>query len=169
MRPACLGVSTPSSLACGTPRNNRFVPKRRVEEPRRAARVAMIATRIIHSRETIMPRGDKSSYTDKQKRQAEHIEEGYEDRGVPEKEAERRGWATVNKETGGGNKSGSGRGVPDTDVSAKRGGRIGGPRGGKASASRPAAARSRSAKKAAATRKRQATKRSSVRKARTKT
>jgi plasmid stabilization system protein ParE len=111
-----------------------------------------------------MPRGDKSSYTDKQKRQAEHIEEGYEHRGVGRKEAERRAWATVNKETGGGNKSGSGRGVPDTNVSAKRGGRIGGPRGGKAAASRPAAARSSSAKKAAASRKRHATKRSSVRK-----
>src|SRR6476659_1248282 len=111
-----------------------------------------------------MPRGDKSAYTDKQKRQAEHIEEGYEHRGVRKKEAERRAWATVNKETGGGNKSGSGRGVPDTKVSAKRGGRIGGPRGGKASASRPAAARSRSAKKAAATRKRKAAARSSARK-----
>jgi len=51
-----------------------------------------------------MPRGDKSAYTDKQKRQAEHIEEGYESRGVPEGEAERRAWATVNKETGGGKK-----------------------------------------------------------------
>jgi plasmid stabilization system protein ParE len=112
-----------------------------------------------------MPRGDKSSYTNKQKRQAEHIEEGYEDRGVAKKEAERRAWATVNKETGGGNKAGSGRGVPDTNVSSKRGGRIGGPRGGKASASRPAAARSRSAKKAAATRKRQATRKSGTRKA----
>ena len=112
-----------------------------------------------------MPRGDKSSYTDKQKRQAEHIEEGYEHRGVAEKEAERRAWATVNKETGGGNKSGSGRGTPDTNVSSKRGGRIGGPRGGKASARRPAAARSRSTKKAAATRKRQAVKRSGTRKA----
>jgi hypothetical protein len=111
-----------------------------------------------------MPRGDKSSYTDKQKRMAEHIEEGYEKRGLPEKEAERRAWATVNKETGGGNKSGSGRGVPDTNVSAKKGGRIGGPRGGKASASRSAAARSRSAKKAAATRKRHVTKRSAARK-----
>src|SRR5712672_640116 len=111
-----------------------------------------------------MPRGDKSSYTDKQKRMAEHIEEGYEARGTPEKEAERRAWATVNKETGGGNKSGSGRGVPDTNVSAKKGGRIGGPRGGKASASRPAAARSRSAKKAAATRKRNVAKRSAARK-----
>ena len=112
-----------------------------------------------------MPRGDKSSYSDKQKRKAEHIEEGYEDRGVAKQEAERRAWATVNKETGGGNKSGSGRDVPDSNVSSKRGGRIGGPRGGKASASRPAAARSRSAKKAAATRKRQATKKSSARKA----
>ena len=57
-----------------------------------------------------MPRGDKSAYTDKQKRQAEHIEEGYEKRGVSEDEAERRAWATVNKESGGGKKSGSGRG-----------------------------------------------------------
>src|ERR1700741_2295300 len=97
-----------------------------------------------------MPRGDKSKYTDKQKRKARHIEEGYEERGVPEDEAERRAWATVNKETGGGNKSGSGRGVPDTNVSAKKGGRI----GGKASARRPAAARAASARKAAATRKR---------------
>jgi plasmid stabilization system protein ParE len=103
-----------------------------------------------------MPRGDKSSYTDKQKRQAEHIEQGYEGRGVGRKEAERRAWATVNKETGGGNKSGSGRGVPSTNVSSKR--------GGKASASRPAAARSRSAKKAAATRKRNAAVRSGTRK-----
>jgi plasmid stabilization system protein ParE len=107
-----------------------------------------------------MPRGDKSTYSNKQKRQAEHIEEDYEHRGVDRKEAERRAWATVNKETGGGKKSGSGRGVRRTNVSSKRGGKIGGPRGGKASASRPASARSRSAKKAAATRKRQATKRS---------
>jgi len=56
-----------------------------------------------------MPRGDKSSYTSKQKRQAEHIEEGYEKRGTSKKEAERRAWATVNKESGGGKKSGSGR------------------------------------------------------------
>jgi plasmid stabilization system protein ParE len=111
-----------------------------------------------------MPRGDKSSYTSKQKRKAEHIEEGYEKRGVSKDEAERRAWATVNKETGGGNKSGSGRGVKDTNVSAKRGGRIGGPRGGKAAASRPAAARSRSAKKAAATRKRKTAAKSSARK-----
>jgi hypothetical protein len=97
-----------------------------------------------------MPRGDKSKYTDKQKRKARHIEKGYEASGVPEGEAERRAWATVNKETGGGNKSGSGRGVPDTKVSSRKGGRI----GGKKSASRPAAARSASARKAAATRKR---------------
>jgi hypothetical protein len=50
----------------------------------------------------LMPRGDKSSYTDKQKRQAEHIEKGYEEKGVPKKEAEKRAWATVNKQTGGG-------------------------------------------------------------------
>jgi plasmid stabilization system protein ParE len=97
-----------------------------------------------------MARGDKSKYTGKQKRKAEHIAEGYEDRGVPVREAKRRAWATVNKETGGGNKSGSGRGVPDTNVASKKGGRL----GGTASASRPAAARSASAKKAAATRQR---------------
>jgi hypothetical protein len=97
-----------------------------------------------------MPRGDKSKYTNKQKRKAQHIEEGYEARGVPEDEAERRAWATVNKESGGGNKSGSGRGVRDTHVAARKGGRI----GGKAAASRPSAARSASAKKAAQTRKR---------------
>jgi plasmid stabilization system protein ParE len=56
-----------------------------------------------------MPRGDKSAYTDKQKRQAEHIEEGYEKRGLSEEEAERRAWATVNKTDGGGKQSGSGR------------------------------------------------------------
>jgi len=109
-----------------------------------------------------MPRGDKSSYTDKQKRKAEHIEEGYEDRGVTKKEAERRAWATVNKESGGGNKSGSGRGVRDTNVSARKGGRIGGERGGQAAARRPAAARSASAKKAAATRKRHSATRSTA-------
>lgn len=70
-----------------------------------------------------MPRGDKSSYTDKQKRKAQHIEEGYEDRGVPKGEAERRAWATVNKESGGGKLSGSGRGKKETHVSSSRGGR----------------------------------------------
>jgi plasmid stabilization system protein ParE len=99
-----------------------------------------------------MPQGDKSAYTDKQKRQARKIEEGYEDRGVPEDEAERRAWATVNKMTGGGKKSGSGRGKKINRAPAKKGGR----KGGAASAARPKAARSRSAKKAAATRKRRA-------------
>jgi plasmid stabilization system protein ParE len=76
-----------------------------------------------------MPRGDKSSYTSKQKRKAEHIEESYEKRGTSAKEAARRAWATVNKESGGGKK------------------------GGAASARRSASARSASAKRAAATRK----------------
>ena len=70
-----------------------------------------------------MPRGDKSSYTDKQKRQAEHIEEGYEDKGVSKKESERRAWATVNKETGGGKKSGSGRGKKSNKSSSSKGGK----------------------------------------------
>lgn len=56
-----------------------------------------------------MPKGDKSAYTDKQKRKAEHIEEGYEKKGVSETEAEKRAWATVNRQDGGGKKSGSGR------------------------------------------------------------
>lgn len=97
-----------------------------------------------------MPRGDKSTYTGKQKRQAEHIEAGYEARGVPEDEAAARAWATVNRQTGGGNKSGSGRGQPDTTVSAERGGRI----GGKAAASRTPEQRSAAARKGAETRRR---------------
>ncbi|MES2521358.1 MAG: hypothetical protein V4617_01580 [Gemmatimonadota bacterium] len=56
-----------------------------------------------------MPQGDKSAYTDKQKRKAEHIEEGYEARGTPPEEAERRAWATVNKQDGGGKQAGSAR------------------------------------------------------------
>lgn len=55
-----------------------------------------------------MTRGSKDAYTDKQKRKAEHIEEGYEERGVSHKTAERIAWSTVNKEDGGGKKSGSG-------------------------------------------------------------
>jgi plasmid stabilization system protein ParE len=99
-----------------------------------------------------MPRGEKSKYTDKQERKADHIATSYERRGVSEEEAERRAWATVNRETGGGNKSGSGRGRPDTQLASRKGGRL----GGKASAARPAAQRSAAAKKAAATRKRAA-------------
>jgi hypothetical protein len=99
-----------------------------------------------------MPRGDKSSYTNRQKRMAAHIEKGYERRGVPEDEAERRAWATVNAETHGGKKSGSGRGKKENHAPARKGGKL----GGKAAAKRPPADRSRSAKKAARTRKRRA-------------
>jgi hypothetical protein len=96
-----------------------------------------------------MPKGDKSKYSDKQKRKAEHIEESYEKRGTPESVAKARAWATVNKESGGGNKSGSGKGKADTHVSSKKGGK----KGGAASSARTAEERSASAKKAAATRK----------------
>ncbi len=73
-----------------------------------------------------MARGDKSSYTDKQKRRAEHIAEGYEDSGVSKKEAKSRAWATVNKESGGGKKSGSGRGKEENRSASRKGGRKGG-------------------------------------------
>jgi hypothetical protein len=73
-----------------------------------------------------MPRGDKSSYSNKQKLPAEHIEEGYEDRGVSKKEAKSRAWATVNKESGGGKKSGSGRGKKESHSSSRKGGKKGG-------------------------------------------
>ena len=95
-----------------------------------------------------MTQGSKDKYTDKQKRKAEHIEEGYEDRGVPKKEAEARAWATVNKESGGGNKSGSGRGKQDTHVSSAR--------GGKAHKSGSAEQRSAAARKGWDTRRRNA-------------
>lgn len=98
-----------------------------------------------------MPRGDKSKYTDKQIRKAEDIESSYESRGVPAKEAERRAWATVNKDDGGGKKpGGSGRGKDTGHPAAHRGGAL----GGAASAARPASERTASAKKAGATRKR---------------
>jgi plasmid stabilization system protein ParE len=96
-----------------------------------------------------MPRGDKSSYTDKQKRQAEHIEEGYEKRGTSKREAERRAWATVNKETGGGKKSGSGRGEAEDHSPSRKGGR-------KGAATQSHATRVRAGKKAARTRARRA-------------
>jgi plasmid stabilization system protein ParE len=100
-----------------------------------------------------MPRGDKSKYTDKQERKADHIEKSYESRGVSTKEAERRAWATVNKDDRGGKRGGgSGRGKSTGHPAAHRGGRI----GGAASAKRSAASRSAAAKKAAATRKRNA-------------
>ena len=96
-----------------------------------------------------MPRGDKSSYTAKQRRKAEHIEEGYEKRGASKKVAERRAWATVNKESGGGKKSGSGRGKTESRASSRAGGRKGG-------SSQSTEARSRAAKKGWATRRRRA-------------
>jgi hypothetical protein len=70
-----------------------------------------------------MPQGSKSTYTGKQKRQAEYIEKGYEKRGISNKEAERRAWATVNKETKGGKKSASGRGKKTSRSSSRKGGR----------------------------------------------
>jgi hypothetical protein len=94
-----------------------------------------------------MPRGDKGAYSDKQKRQAEHIEEGYESRGVPEGEAERRAWATVNAMTHGGKKAGSGRGRSENHEPARKGGRIGGH-------SVSSSTRSRAAKKGWETRRR---------------
>lgn len=101
-----------------------------------------------------MPRGDKSKYTEKQKRKAEHIEEGYRDRGLSEKEAERRAWATVNATDRGGKKpGGSGRGKTTNKEPSRKGGK----KGGAASAARSKAARSASAKKAARTRARRAT------------
>ena len=100
-----------------------------------------------------MPRGDKSKYTRKQQRKADHIAEGYEKRGVSAKESERRAWATVNKDDRGGKrKGGSGRGARSSHPAAHKGGRL----GGSASAARPAAARSAAARKAARTRKRRA-------------
>ena len=90
-----------------------------------------------------MPRGDKSSYTDKQKRRAEHIEEGYEKRGVSKNEAERRAWATVNKETGGGKKSGSGRGKKGNKSASKKGGKKGGKKAAKKSSSRKSTSKKR--------------------------
>lgn len=97
-----------------------------------------------------MPQGDKSKYTDKQKRRAEHIEEGYEKKGVAKKEAERRAWATVNAISGGGKKSGSGRGKKENPGPSKKGGK----KGGAAAAKRSPAQRSASARKAARSRAR---------------
>lgn len=79
-----------------------------------------------------MPRGSKDTYTEKQKRKAEHIEDSYEAKGVSKDEAEARAWATVNKQSGGGEKrGGSGR---ETSAGSKQ------------------AARQSSARRAAATR-----------------
>ena len=99
-----------------------------------------------------MPQGDKSKYTDKQDRKADHIAESYEKRGVPEKEAERRAWATVNKDDGGGKKSGSGRGAHTGHPAAHKGGEA----GGKAAADGPLRTDRLPPKKAPPTRKRNA-------------
>src|SRR6185369_1759099 len=106
----CTRASTRSWRVCATPRRHSERPADpKPSEPLRQVCVALFWQSQQRGRSN-MPRGDKSSYTSKQKRKAEHIEEGYEKRGVSKDEAERRAWATVNKETGGGNKSGSGRG-----------------------------------------------------------
>ena len=100
-----------------------------------------------------MPRGDKGKYTDKQKRQAEHIEEGYEERGLSEEEAERRAWATVNAVHGGGEKpGGGGYGKPENKAPYRRGGRKGGAKkaGAKKSASKKGGAKKGASKKGAA-------------------
>lgn len=94
----------------------------------------------------------KTKYTDKQKRQAEHITESYEEKGFPAKDAEGRAWATVNKVDGGGKKSGSGHEAHTGHPAVHKGGQ----RGGTSSASRSAAERSDSTKKSATTRKRHA-------------
>lgn len=96
-----------------------------------------------------MPRGDKSKYTDKQKRMEDHIEEGYEKHGASKKEAERRAWATVNKSSHGGKKSGSGRGKSEDHSSARKGGH-------KSGTSQSSATRSAAAKKGWATRRKNA-------------
>lgn len=79
-----------------------------------------------------MPRGDRSSYTAKQKRRAEHIAESYQERGTSKTEAKRRAWATVNKISGGGKKSGSGRGRKRSESPSRKGGRKGGYASGRA-------------------------------------
>lgn len=101
-----------------------------------------------------MPRGDKSSYTDKQKRQAEHIEESYEKRGASKKTAEARAWATVNKMDHGGKKSGSGKGKKTNKEPARKGGRKGGKATARKTAKKAAAKKSSGAKKAARKRSR---------------
>jgi plasmid stabilization system protein ParE len=102
---------------------------------------------IGFGKEMFMPVGDKSKYSNKQKRRAEHIEEGYEKRGRSKKIAQRIAWATVNKESGGGKKSGSGRGKAENRSALINGGHIGG-------SSQSFAKRSAAGKKAAKTRAR---------------
>jgi plasmid stabilization system protein ParE len=82
-----------------------------------------------------MPRGSKSKYSPKQRRQAKHIEEGYESRGVGEREAARRAWSTVNKEWGGGTRGGSGSRTMRNKSPSRTGGRKGGRAGGRSTRS----------------------------------
>lgn len=121
--------------------------------PRLALTVRRFTTKDCVKGRYIMARGDKDKYTDKQKRKAEHIADGYSERGVPKKEAKARAWATVNKESGGGNKAGSGRGKQGTTVSAKAGGRKGG---------RNTAAKQQAKQTSKATAKKKTSKRTSV-------
>lgn len=100
-----------------------------------------------------MPRGDKGAYTDKQKRRAEHIEESYEERGVSSKEAAKRAWATVNKESGGGKKSGSGRGKKENRSASKKGGKKGGKKSGKKKAGKKKGGRKKASTKKSSSKK----------------
>jgi hypothetical protein len=110
------GSAAPTDLVAGILPTNPvcdgiFAHRRRGKRayPRRDAGTDVANEHIGSTQENDMPRGDKSSYSNKQKRQAEHIEEGYKKKGLSSKTAESRAWATVNKESGGGKKSGSGR------------------------------------------------------------
>ena len=100
-----------------------------------------------------MPRGDKGAYTDKQKRKAEHIEESYEERGVSSKEAAKRAWATVNKESGGGKKSGSGRGKKENRSASKKGGKKGGKKAGKKKAGKKKSGKKKGGRKKTSSKK----------------
>jgi hypothetical protein len=112
-----------------------------------------------------MPRGDKSKYTDKQKRQAEHIEEGYEEAGLPRDEAESRAWATVNAMTGGGKKpGGSGYGKRVNKAPARKGGRIGGAASKKRAARKKGAAKKKATSKTGGSRRKSASKKASKKK-----
>jgi len=102
----CVGIFTERSRLC-----REFLKARVLRFQQSTRKDGSVSIRLRHTQAGgSIPRGDKSSYSSKQKRQAEHIEEGYEKRGTSKKVAEQRAWATVNKQTGGGKKSGSGRG-----------------------------------------------------------
>ncbi len=106
-----------------------------------------------------MPRGDKRKYSSKQRRQAEHIEERFESKGMGSREAAGRAWKIVNKITGGGKRGGSGEGKPINKEPMEKGGQ----RGGAAASRRPKQARTNAAKKAARTRTRRGTTRKTTR------